>query len=254
MKTLVRMAAGAAVATGVGTAALAQEGGPPKWSVGALGLFNDSPFAAEDSEINAVPYIAYRGERFYLEGLEAGFRLLPPAEGDGPSLSLDVIAAARMQPGTSRDKVTADVGLRAGLHGSFGSLTVTGLYDITDTFSGIEARADYSYTFTSDKLFITPKVGAVWQQKKTANYMWGVTQEQQDKMIADNKSVILPVYQLDDFAVNYEGSLTAVYQMTDRVSLISFVSGTYLDKDIRDNPGIDKRYNLTAGFGVAYNF
>ncbi len=83
--------------------------------------------------------------------------------------------------------------------------------------------------------------------------MWGVTQKQQDKMIADKKPV-LPVYQLNESVVNYSADLMFTYNFTDRFTLIGFGGVTFLDKKIRANPGINKKTDATIGLGVGYNF
>ena len=228
--------------------------GPPKWTVGGLGLLYDSPFGAEGTSFNAFPYVSYRGERFYLQGLEAGYRLLPaPENPDDLHLSLDVIVAARTIAGSSRDKITADAGVRLGLHGSFGSLTVTGLQDITDTYNGQEVSIGYSYSFTNDKLTVTPGVEATWQSRKLANHMWGVTEKQRDKM-REKGDPVLPFYQLSDDVINYSATVTAVYRFDNRWSAIAFGSSTYLDDKVRDNPGITRKYDLTVGLGIGYSF
>lgn len=236
-----------------GTAAYAQEG-PPKWSVGAIGFYGTTPFAAEDDEFNAFPYVSYRGDRFFIEGTALGFHLLTPREDADLAFALDVVASARMLPGSSRNKVTADLGLEASLSGSFGDLTLTGLRDVTDTSNGTELRASYGYTFTSDKLFVTPSVGVSWQDKKLTNYLWGTTEEQQARMVEKERDVILPVFQPNTKALNFNAGITAVYQLSDSVTMIGLVNASYLDKDIRLSPAIDKRYMLSVGLGLAYNF
>ena len=238
-----------------GGVAAQAEGGPPKWTVGGIGILYDSPFGAEGTSFNAFPYISYRGERFYLQGLEAGYRLLPPPQdADDLHLSLDVIVSARTLAGSSRDKFTADGGARLGLHGSFGSLTATFLQDVTDTHNGQEVSLGYSYRFTADKLTVTPGIKATWQSRKLANHMWGVTARQREKMIEDGKDAILPVYQLTDDVIKYSAELMAVYRVSNRWSVIAFGSGTYLDDKVRANPGITKKYDLTVGLGVGYSF
>lgn len=235
------------------TATAQEEGGPPRWSVGALGIAYATPFEAEKTDYLPVPYLSYRGDRFFIDGTGMGYHLLKPAENSDLSLGVDIIAGARMLPGQSRSKVTADLGLRATIAGSFGALELTGLHDVTDTSNGMELMANYGYDITFDKLTITPSVGVTWQNRKMANYMWGVTQAQQDKMIEKDKPV-LPVYQPDDSILNYNAGITAVYSMSNSWTLIGFAQGAYLDKSIRNNPGIDKDYEMSVGLGVAYNF
>jgi len=227
--------------------------GPPKWSVGVLGLANKTPFEAEKNSVKPIPYVAYRGDRFYIQGLELGYKLLKPSEDDEFGLGFDIIASARMLPGESRNKVTADIGVRASLTGPYGFLNTTFLHDATDTSNGMELSASYGYEFRSGKFSITPSVGISWQNRKMANYMWGVTQTQQDKMIEKNNPV-LSVFEVTSSALNYNAGLTAIYNLNDNWTLIGFINGSYLDKEIRANPGIDQKYDATAGFGIAYNF
>lgn len=236
------------------TAGAAAQGGPPKWTVGGIGLLYESPFEAEGSSLKAFPYVSYRGERFYFEGLELGYRLLPkPSNPDDLHLSFDLIGSARMLPGSSRDKVTADLGARFGLHGGFGSLSAEFLQDVTDTHNGQEISLGYSYSFRSDKLMITPGVKATWQSGKLANHMWGVTEKQRTKM-REKGDPLLPLYSLSDDVINYSAELMALYSVDDRWSIIAFGSASYLDKKVRANPGITKDYDLTIGLGVGYSF
>ncbi|WP_262691907.1 MipA/OmpV family protein [Kordiimonas aestuarii] len=238
----------------IGGAVYGQDG-PPKWTAGGIGLLYESPFGAEGTSFNAFPYVSYRGERFYLQGLEAGYRLLPPrGNPNDVHVSFDIIASARTLAGSSRDKITADAGVRLGLHGGFGSLTASFLQDVTDTHNGQEVSVGYSYSFRSGRLTVTPGISASWQSRKLANHMWGVTVKQRAKMIEDGKDAILPVYQLSDDVINYSAELTALYRVGDRWSVIAFGSSTYLDDKVWANPGITKKYDLTLGFGVGYSF
>lgn len=236
-------------------------GGPPKWSVGAIGLANRSPFELENTsadggeKINyrAFPYIAYRGERFFIEGLELGYHLIRPERDSDLSLSLDIIGAARPIAGSSRNKITADAGLRLGIAGSFGAIQLSGLQDVTDTHNGTELSATYSYSFEGDSWSLTPSVGVTWQSEKLANHMWGVTQAQQDKLVEKGKPA-LPVYQVTESAVNYSAGLMWTYRFADSWSVIAFGNATWLDKAIRANPGINEKFDATIGLGLAYSF
>jgi|GEM_PF-687422 len=230
------------------------QGGPPKWAVGGMGLYRTTPFQAEDSEFNAFPYLAYRGDRFFIQGRQLGVHIRQADDASDLDVFLDVVASPRMLPGSSRNKVTADAGVRFGLDGTFGTLSLEALHDITGTSNGTELKLGYSYGFTSGKLRLTPRFGMVWQDKDLANYLWGTTLKQQSRMLDKGRNVILPVFQPDKAALNFEAGLMAVYDLTDTLSLVAFSSATYLDKDIRANPGIDKKYQVTTGLGIAYNF
>lgn len=238
-----------------------ERAGPPKWSVGVLGLANRSPFEAENTDADssnkvnymAVPYVAYRGERFFIEGLELGYHLVKPQDGSDLSLAVDVLASARMRPGDSRDKVTADAGLRLSLAGAFGQISATGLQDVTGEHDGTELRASYSYSFNGPKWTVTPRVGVTWQSEKLANYSWGTTAEEHAKMQSEG-DIILPIFSVGESVLNYEASLFGMYRFADRWAAIGFASGTWLDTKIRANPGINKKFDATIGLGLSYSF
>lgn len=260
------LAALAAIVFTFDTTALMAEGegarqGPPRWTVGALGLVNRSPFALENTDADGgdtyqnlvVPYIAYRGDKFYLEGLEAGFHLLEPVDGSDLILSLDVIASARMQTGESKDSITADAGLRVKVAGPYGEVAITGLQDVTGEHNGREFAVRYSYSFTDKKWIISPSVGVVWQSEGLADHMWGVTAEEQADMLADGDPV-LPLYLVGESVLNYEAGLFASYRISNGWSAIGFGNVTFLDDNIKANPGINKDINTTIGLGLAYSF
>lgn len=237
----------------VATAVQAQ-GGPPKWAVGAVGLYRTTPFQAEDNEVNAFPYLAYRGDRFFIEGRQLGVHIRRPDDAAELDVFLDLIASPRMLPGSSRNKVTLDAGVKVGLDGTFGTVSLEALHDVTDIANGMELKLGYSYSFASRKLRLTPNVGVVWQDKDLANYLWGTTVGQQARMIEKGSDVVLPVFQPDTPVMNFEAAVMAVYDLSDSVSMIAFVNATRLDKDIRVSPAIDRNYQVSTGLGVAYNF
>lgn len=245
-----------------GAFAQQSEGGEaPKWSVGVIGLAGRSPFEAEhiaqdgDEKINyqVFPYVAYRGDRFFIEGMGLGYHLLKPSEHSAFQLSLDAVASARTIGGYSRDKITADAGLRLGLAGDLGALSFTGLQDVTDTHNGTEISATYSYSFEGEKWSLTPSVGVQWQSQKLANHMWGVTADQQATLLEKGKA-LLPLYQVTESATNYTAGLMVNYRMSNSWSVIAFAQGTWLDKTIRANPGIDEKFDAVMGLGLAYSF
>lgn len=232
-----------------------------KWSVGLLGIANRTPFNAvdasgdeeEDVLYNAFPYITYNGNRFFATGLGVGYRLVKPDDTAPIQFGVDIIAAARnvMVPG--RNKVTADAGLAVNVGGTHGTLSVSGVHDATDTFNGGELSATYSYTFSSGNFSFTPSISANWQDKDTANHMWGVSEAQRARALEKGRN-ILPVFELKDSVVNYNAQSVVTYAVTEDWTVIGYGGVSLLDKKIRKNPGIGRKYEATLGLGVVYNF
>lgn len=262
MNKSARILTACAGALTIGAAATAQQQPGAQqdtsWSVGAIGFANPSPFEGDDTQILAVPFISYQGDRFYLRGLEAGYSLIKPQFGPGsPAVkpTLDIIATARNRPGNTRSKFNGEVGVRAGLMGQFGIVNVTAVQDVTGVHKGQELTASYSYRFGgTGKVAVIPTVGISWQSEGLAQHMWGVTAEERADMIADEDDLILPVYDVPGSAFTYNAGLFINYQISDRWNAVVLANARYLDKDIRDNPAIDRDIDLGFGLGVAYNF
>ncbi|MFC3050848.1 MipA/OmpV family protein [Kordiimonas pumila] len=234
---------------------LAAQDAAPKWSVGAIGLYEASPFAAEGSELEAFPFVAYRGERFFIEGPMLGYRLTTEDNSDTDELELEVsiIAAMRTLPGESRNKITADIGIIAELETALGEFELMALHDATDTSNGIEVSAEYSRDIQFGKLVVTPSVEVAWQSRKLTNYLWGVTTEQNAKMISDNKT-ILPVYTPNSDTWVVETNIMARYQLAQQWMLVGLAGVEFLGSTVTDNPGINKDHIFEAGLGLTYSF
>ncbi|WP_417624077.1 MipA/OmpV family protein [Paremcibacter congregatus] len=241
-------------------AALAEERGGGKWSVGAGMMMNSSPFAAEGTSVTPIPYVAYESEGLFLQGIEGGYHITASAEEKKAGFFLDVVGSGRFRAGETRQKFTVDLGLRAGMRSDFGVFDVTFLQDVTGTSNGQEVIGAYSYTFHDQryKWIFTPRVGMSWMSRKMANYVWGVTQGQHNKMVADNvensDKPVLPVYEPGAAVMNYFAGATLVHRLDDHWSAFALSQVTRLDRKITDNPGIDKDYDLTLGMGVSYSF
>ncbi len=146
------------------------------------------------------------------------------------------------------------------MRSDFGVFDATFLQDVTGTSNGQEVIGTYSYTFHDQryKWIFSPRVGVSWMSRKMTNYVWGVTQDQHNKMVADNvensDKPVLPVYEPEAAVMNYFAGATLVHRFDDHWSAFALGQVTRLDRKITDNPGIDKDYDLTLGMGVSYSF
>jgi len=221
--------------------------------VGAGALIYRSPFKGEGSALVPVSVLSIRQGIFYVDGLEAGVRLEPLK--DGPVRpSLDIFGAARAIAGNDREKITGDVGARLSLASDYGTLSVAYRRDATDTFNGGEAIARYDIEIAVGGFTVAPGLQASWLDRKTGNHMYGISPKQQQKMIAKKRDVILPVYTVDGKSVNLGGDITITAELSDRIVAIGYLGGAYLDRPIRDNPGLRDEFEAQALIGLAYRF
>jgi outer membrane protein len=94
---------------GLGAAgAAAAESPQSRWSAGLGVVLSDSPYAGEGQRLRAFPMIGWEGDRFYLRGLDLGWRMLR-----GPSLQLDAALSVRLDGFDAADLGRAELAANA---------------------------------------------------------------------------------------------------------------------------------------------
>ena len=221
-------------------------------AVGVGVVSQHSPFNAASEQTLPIPFISIKQGAFYFEGAEAGIHLDKDLGGITPSLALFV--AARSPRGQDREKLSADAGARISLDTKLGKLSAEFRRDVTDKFNGTEIIARYSYPVSTGRFTITPAVQASWLDRKAANYMYGVTAAQRARMIRKERRVILPVAPITDEALNLGGDISMAVQLSERLTLIALVGGSYLDKSIHRSAAIDQKWEAQSALGLTYKF
>jgi MipA family protein len=220
-------------------------------TLGAGALIYRSPFKGEGSSVFPIPVVSIRQGILYADGLEAGARF--DLVKDGPVRpSIDAFVAARAIAGKDREKITADVGARVSLASDLGTLSFSYRHDATGTFDGSEAVARYEVEIPIGPINVVPGAQASWLDRKTADHMYGISPKQHQKMIDKGRDVVLPVYEITDDSVNLGGDITLTAPLTNRLTAIGYLSGTYLGKSIRANPGLRDEIEGQALVGLAY--
>lgn len=221
-------------------------------TIGAGVLIEKDPFIDSETRAYPFPYVSIRQGAYYFEGTETGVHF--DTDWGGVTPGIDIYVAGRFLSGQDREKITADAGARLSLKTDYGTLSAEYRRDITDTFNGGEAIARYSIPISMGKFTLTPAVQANWMDRKTANHMYGLTDKQRAKMIDKGRDVILPLSQINDDALNLGGDITLTAQLNDRLTLFGALSGTYLDKSIRNSAAIDQKWEASAVMGLGYTF
>lgn len=221
-------------------------------SVGVGALSQKAPFNQAKTETFPLPLISIRQGAFYFEAAETGVHFEQELGGITPSIELFV--AARGTSGQDRQKLTADAGARISLATDFGTLSGAFRHDITGKFNGSEFTARYSLPISTGRFTVTPAVQASWLDRRTANYMYGISAEQRAKMISKRRSILLPVAPITEKALNLGGDVSMAFQLTERLTLIGVLGGAYLDKSIHKSIAIDKKWECQGILGIAYRF
>lgn len=234
--------------------------GDAKMAIGAVGYLYKSPFEIENTteagasnvQHNLYPYIGFEAGRFYIEGFVAGYELVQPRAAE-VSFGLDAITSIRAIGGGSNGDLTVDVGLSAGLFSPFGDLELAALREVTGSHSGYELNLTYSYAFEVGRLSVRPGVELSWQDRKLANYMWGVSQEYFDSLPSEWQP-FLPVYEVPGGILNISFGADATLWATEHLGVVASASHTRLAGDVRANPGINKKSDSSIGLGLVYRF
>ena len=251
---------------GVSSGALAQAGGdedggpegPPRWGLGVAAVVNDSPYAGEGTRVIPIPLVSYNGERFYFQGIGAGWRIV-----DNDSFELSALGKFRMDGFSvddlgrqelarngidyrlleDRDKAF-DLGLGMKWTGSAGELEVELLADATDKSGGQEISIQYGYPFEVGKGTLTPTVGATWQSEDMANYYYGTLDEEVARGIVD--------YKPGAVTVRFVG-VQYFRPIGEKWTLISFAKYNSLPDEIQDSPLVEPDTSGSASVFIGFS-
>ncbi len=231
--------------------------GPPRWTFGGAAMVSDSPYAGEGSRVIPIPLLNYQGDRFYFEGITAGWRLVSndafelTARGkfrfDGFSvkdLGREELARNGVDYRLLEDRDFGfDVGLGMKWTGDVGELEFELLADATDTSGGQEASLQYGYPIDIGKGSLTPNVGVMWQSKDMANYYYGTLDKEVARGVVDYKpgAVMTP-------------HVGAIYfrPLGQKWSVWASAKYSRLPDGIRDSPLVEHGANGSASLDIGF--
>ncbi len=232
--------------------------GPPsgsQWSLGGAVIAREGIYAGEDANIVPIPYIGYEGERFFLRGLSAGYRVA-----DAGALSIET--ALELRPGTSRDdfgaselaangvdyrdledrKWALDAGVSATLRGRAGELKIEAKTDISDASGGQEYVVSYEYPMFIGGTIVSPTIGARHLSDDMSNYYFGTLDEEVARGAVDYKpgAATLP----------YVG-LSVMRPLNEKWTFFGMAEYNLLPDELTDSPLMDRERDGYASVLIA---
>jgi outer membrane protein len=233
---------------------------PSQWGLGLGAVVSDNPYAGRRTRYRPFPLISYDSDRLFFEGITAGVHLL-----DTSTLEIDLIAEANLdgidaedlgtrelaQNGIDRAlledrKDSADVGFDVSFSGRFGELKFQALADVLDASGGYEASVSYGYPFAlSQRLVLTPTLGAKWQSADRADYYYGILDEEVARGVPTYRpgSVVIP-----------EVGLDLKYSLAERWLLLGNAKYRTLPGKVEDSPLLDSGQSIRFFIGVLRAF
>lgn len=228
------------------------EGSRPQVSAGLAAVASPSPYAGVDEPpITVVPVVNLSFDRFYLRGLEAGYRVT-----DTEALSVSAVVQPRLQSFTADDssaldgmagrRRTAEAGLRGKLKQGRWEVGLRAVTDLLGRHDGQVVTADTSFRWGGPLLTVNPSAGIQWQSRDFVDYYYGV---RSDETRGDR-----PAYTGRAAANPFVGASARV-RLGKRWGLFALVRHYWLDGAVTDSPIVDSRTDhsgilaITRGFG-----
>lgn len=218
-----------------------EDGPPPRWGLGVGAIASDSPYAGEGRRINPIPLISYQGDRFFFQGITAGWRFIrsdalevaaiakPRLDGfDIDDLSKQKLAANGLDYRLLDDRDDSlDAGVTAKWSGMAGELEIELLADVTDTSGGQEFSIQYGYPLHLGQTMVTPTAGVTWLSEDTANYYYGTLDTEVARGAVD--------YKPDAVTIPHIG-VNLMHFLGNNWSVIVFLKYSILPDELKDSP------------------
>ncbi|MFC4311803.1 MipA/OmpV family protein [Steroidobacter flavus] len=231
-----------------------------RWGLGLGAIASDNPYVGRGVRYSPVPLITYDSERLFFKGITAGVHLL-----DTSALEIDLIAEANFDGIDAEDfgarelaengidrallsdrKDSADVGFDVSFASGYGELKFQALADVLDASGGYELSASYGYPFRlSERLVLTPSVGAKWLSADRADYYYGILDEEIARAVPRYRpgSVVIP-----------EVGLDLQYSFADRWALLGNLKYRALPGKVEESPLLDSGQSIRLFIGVLRAF
>lgn len=239
----------------------APEGPRSPWGLGIGAVASDSPYAGEGTRIIPVPLISYEGEKFFFQGIRAGWQFIEndsfelaaiaqfrPDGFDIKDLSRAQLAANGLDANLLEDRDDSlDVGVTATWSGRLGELEIELLSDVTDQSGGQEYSLQYGYPLHLGPTIVTPNVGVTFLSDDMANYYYGTLDEEVARGVLD--------YKPDASTIPHVG-VNVMRFFGKHWTFLAFLKYSFLPDEIKDSPFLepDSDGTVSALIGVSRGF
>jgi outer membrane scaffolding protein for murein synthesis (MipA/OmpV family) len=223
-----------------------------RFGLGGTTSIAQRPFIGVDDQSTSLPYIKYRYQDFYIEGINIGYNLQKSERS-----SIELLATPRFYEvkqsfadngelnGIEETKPT----YLAGASGQYSlgpvTLTMQLLADVIES-DGYEFILSASKTFKpSADVTLAPSMGVTYQDSELVDHFYGVQ--------ANEIAVGRPLYEADA-SLNPHLSVTAIWQASKHIQLLGQVKYEKLGDGITDSPIVDEDSIFTSVIGAVYLF
>jgi len=221
-----------------------------QWGLGLAVGVSQRPYRDADNQTRALPLLIYENRWVRIAGpgidlklpsagpvsfaLRARYAFDGYEQGDAPILN-----------GMIERKDSVWLGAAAKWHNPIVDLSAEWLGDVSGHSKGQQFKLQLDRGFRTGAFEFTPRVAAIWLDRKYVDYYYGVT--------APEVAAGRPFYE-GDATVNNEIGLRTVYSLAPRHALSLDVSATRLGSAIKDSPLVERRNLSSVRLGYVYRF
>jgi len=228
----------------------ADDAPPSGWGIGIAAGVQTRPYKDIGTETRVLPVLSYENSWVRIAGLGVDLKLGSAgpvwfALGARYSLGGYDQDDAPILNGMQDRKGGVWLGPSAIWRNGVVDVSAEVLGDVSGHSKGTQFRLALDHSFTSGALRFTPRVAAIWRDRKYNDYYYGV---RADEVRADR-----PFYE-GTASTDVEIGLRTGYALSRQHSLFLDVSATSFGKGVKDSPLVDRSSQSGVRLGYLYRF
>lgn len=237
-------------------AAEREPAGSSSWGIG-LGLGSaQKPYTDIDRETDVIPLIYFENDYLRVFGPTAEFKLPSLRMGDSQQLNFNIVAkydSSGYEEGDSRILDGMDdrdggfwAGAKVEWENDLVNVHAEWLADVSGDSDGQRFTLGLERTWMfGDRIMLTPRLNAIWQDKEYVDYYFGVRSEE--------ARFDRPTYE-GTSGVNTEFGVRGTYMFDTKHSVFLDLEAVRLASEIEDSPLVDSSTENSVRFGYLYRF
>lgn len=227
------------------------------WGLGLAGISAQTAYKGMDRETRALPMISYENRYVRLDGPNLELKLPGIELSESQRLNFGVVAklfdGAGYEAGDSpalagmaERKSSVWLGAKVEWENDLAGITLEWLGDASSNSKGQRLALGLERKLMlSPSLMLIPQVGVEWLDKKYVDYYYGVR--------ASEVTAGRAAY-TGEATLNPEIGLTGIYRFDRHHSMMLNVGVTFLGKEIKDSPIVDRSTENRVMLGYQYSF
>lgn len=221
-----------------------------QWGLGLAVMAETKPYRDFDNKTEVIPFVTFenRWVRVFGPGIELKLgNTGPVAFGLTASYGMDGYSAgdSPVLDGMAKRKGSVWLGAKASLRGDMGQLSAEWSADASGNSKGQQFNLGVERRFTFGEFGVTPRLSAIWLDRKFVQYYYGVeTTEARAGRAAYGAGA----------TVNTEVGLRLDYRPAPQHTVFLDLGATALGREIKNSPLVDRSSVPEVRLGYLYRF